>query len=71
MRELRHALTNGVYGIDPESGLVKVEELGKVGWFDYRGQWQTGDRFQADPELCNWVGGPGSAGGYEKSFKTI
>jgi hypothetical protein len=42
-----------------------------VGWFDYRGRWQRGDVFQADPELCNWVGGPGAAGSYDKPFKTI
>jgi hypothetical protein len=71
MQELRHALTGGIYGIDPEDGLVRVEEAGQVGWFDYRGRWQRGDVFQADPELCNWVGGPGAAGSYDKPFKTI
>jgi hypothetical protein len=37
MQELKHALTGGIYGIDPEDGLVRVEEAGKVGWFDSRG----------------------------------
>ena len=43
MRELKHALTGGIYGIDPEDGLVRIEEVGKVGWFGYRRRWQRGD----------------------------
>jgi hypothetical protein len=38
MQELKHALTGAIYGIDPEDGLVRVEEAGQVGWFDYRGR---------------------------------
>ena len=71
MQELKHPFTGGIYGVDPDDGLVRVEEDGKVGWFDYHGHWQRGDVFQADPELCNWVGGPGAAGSYSKPFKTL
>jgi hypothetical protein len=71
MQELKHALTGGIYGIDPEDGLVRVEEAGKVGWFDYRGRWQRGGVVQADPDLCDWLGGPGATGSYDKPFKTI
>ena len=35
MQELRHPLTEGVYGLDPETGLVRVEEHGRVGLFDF------------------------------------
>jgi hypothetical protein len=71
MREIKHALTDGIYGIDPETGLVLVKERGLTGWFDYQGQWKAGDHFYADPEMCNWIGGPGADGGYDKPFKNI
>jgi hypothetical protein len=72
MRELRHPLTFGIYGLDPDNGFVRVEQDGRIGFFDFRGQWQGGEQFQVDPEFCNWVGGPGGEGGsYSKGFKTV
>jgi hypothetical protein len=71
MQELRHPLTEGLYGLDPETGLVRVEEHGHVGWFDFRGEWRSGDKFHPDPEMCNWVGGPGADGAYDRPFKSI
>ena len=60
MQELRHPLTEGLYGLDPETGLVRVEEHGRVGLFDFHGEWRSGDKFHPDPEMCNWIGGPGA-----------
>ena len=58
MQELKHALTGGIYGIDPADGLVRVEEAGQVGWFDYRGRWQRGDVFQARSRAVQLGGRP-------------
>jgi hypothetical protein len=71
MRELRHPVSQALYGLDPENGLVKVQDGPRTGWFDWRGQWAVGDRFQIDPQMCNWVGGPGAEGDYDQSFKSI
>ena len=30
----------------------------KVGLFHRDGEWIEGELFEADPELCNWIGGP-------------
>jgi hypothetical protein len=70
-RELRHPLTGDLYGVDPASGLVRVCSGDKVGIFDYQGKWRDGERFQVDPEMCNWIGGPNANGAYGKPYKTI
>jgi hypothetical protein len=69
--EIRHPLTGAVYGLDPDSRLVKVEEGGVAGWFDASGRWVAGTWLDVDPQLCNWIGGPGGEGGYGQSFKSV
>ena len=70
MRELRHPLTKDVYGLDPETGLVRVTQDGLTALFDDHGVWQSGDKFAADPEFCNWVGGPAAHLGYATKFQS-
>jgi hypothetical protein len=62
MKELRHPLTLAIYGIDPETGLIKVVDKEKVGLFTMKGEWRSGDIFDVCPEMCVWVGGPNPGG---------
>ena len=64
MQELRNPLTMAVYGIDEESGLVRVSHDGRVGLYSATGEWRSGDRFDVCPHMCLWVGGPNPAGAY-------
>ena len=57
MPKLRHPLTGGIYE-SQDSGLVRVEENGKVGLFHPDGVWHSGELRQADPHMAGWVGGP-------------
>lgn len=57
MNGIRHPYTKALY--EPEDGRVKVtEKSGRIGWFAQNGQWLEGDRFDADPQLCVWIGAP-------------
>lgn len=72
MKELKHPLTRATYGVDPDhDGLVKVEDGDRIGWFTHLGEWRAGARFQVDPELCNWVGGPDVATDRSKPWKQV
>lgn len=57
MRDIRHALTGALYGLD-EDGLVRVELDGRTGWFDAQGRWVRGELREAVPHLCLWIAGP-------------
>jgi len=72
-QELKHPLTQDVYGIEPESGLVRVTQKGngRSGLYDWQGRWQSGEEFDVDPCLCNWVGGPRVDLKYDKPFKSV
>lgn len=56
-REMQHPLSGHVYGLD-EHGFVIVEKHGRSGRFRSDGQWVEGEIRTADPELCQWIGGP-------------
>jgi hypothetical protein len=71
MLELRHPLSLATYGVDPETGLVKVTDKGKIGLFTMKGEWRSGDVFDVDPEMCVWVGGPNPVSSYGTSFKSL
>jgi hypothetical protein len=71
MREITHPLSLAVYGLDPETGLVKVSENGKVGFFTENGEWKAGDIFDIDPQMCVWVGGPNPDAGASKNYKLV
>ena len=54
---LRHGFSRALYELT-DDGLVRVTMPdGRTGLFDKRGQWQSGKLYDADPEMCLWVGG--------------
>ncbi|MDR5777159.1 MULTISPECIES: hypothetical protein [unclassified Caballeronia] len=71
MRELRHPLTRAVYGLDPETGLVRVQYEGRTGLYSCTGELKSGDPVGADPNFCLWVGGPLVEQKYDKPFKSV
>jgi hypothetical protein len=70
-QELTNFISGAVYGIDEPSGLVRVQSEGKTGLFTYLGQWRSGDRFDINPLMCNWVGGPRVDTKYDKPYKSF
>ncbi len=57
MLGLRHPFTRALYEQDGH-GHVRVSRDGKVGLFHVDGTWIEGEIFEADPQLCGWIGGP-------------
>jgi len=51
---LRHPLSGTSYE-KLESGLVRVYDGGNEGVFTPDGQWVSGARRVADPQMCRWV----------------
>lgn len=57
MRQLKHALSGSTYewaedGVGPV--MVRKRD-GSEARFDRDGNWVSGQRMSADPELCRWV----------------
>ncbi len=57
MLGMRHPFTRALYEQDG-NGNVRVSKDGKAGLFTSSGEWLDGEIFEADPQLCGWVGGP-------------
>lgn len=57
MLGMRHPFTRALYEQDG-NGNVRVSKDGKSGLFTSSGEWLDGEIFEADPQLCGWVGGP-------------
>jgi hypothetical protein len=57
MNGLKHPITGALYEQDGE-GHVRVTHKGRSGLFRRDGSWVSGELEEADPQLCNWVGGP-------------
>ncbi len=57
MLGMRHPFSRALYEQDP-AGNVRVVQGDKVGVFRPDGTWIEGDVFEADPQLCGWIGGP-------------
>lgn len=57
MLGIRHPFSGALYEQDGH-GNVRVSKAGKVGLFRSDGTWIEGEIFEADPQLCGWVGGP-------------
>jgi hypothetical protein len=57
MLGMRHPFTKALYEQDG-GGNVRVTLNGKYGLFRPDGSWIEGEIFEADPQLCGWVGGP-------------
>jgi hypothetical protein len=71
MQELRHPLTRAMYGLEPDSDLVRVTDGNKSGLYTKTGVWVSGDQFDVDPEMCLWVGGPNPAESYGSSYRQL
>lgn len=56
MPRLTHPLSGGVYELEAD-GDVRVEEGGRVGWWDTRGVWLRGELRHADLQLIGWLAG--------------
>jgi hypothetical protein len=59
MQGMVHPFTGALYEKDdrhPE--LVRVTLGGEYGLFRTDGQWVEGEIYDADPQLCGWIGGP-------------
>jgi hypothetical protein len=54
---MKHPFSGALYEQDG-SGNIRVTLDGKVGLFRSDGTWIEGEIFEADPQLCGWVGGP-------------
>jgi len=52
-----HPFTRALYEQDGH-GNVRVTLGDTSGLFTQRGVWIEGELFEADPQLCGWVGGP-------------
>jgi hypothetical protein len=65
MHGLRHPFTGDLYEEDGDGGEGRVVRIttadGRVGRYRPDGSWISGDRFDADPQLCVWIGGPRAA----------
>lgn len=71
MQELRNPLTGAIYGLDPETHLVRVTDQGKSGLYTMTGEWRSGDIFDVCPEMCVWVGGPNPVDTYGTSYRQM
>ena len=71
MKEIRHPHTLATYGIDEETGLVRVTDDNRTGLFTMNGEWRSGDVFDVDPMMCLWVGGPNPTHRYAGSFRQL
>ena len=54
---MRHPFTRALYEQDGH-GNVRVSLKDKVGIFRSDGTWIEGEIYEADPQLCGWIGGP-------------
>ena len=53
-----HPFSKAVYEGD-ETGVVLITQKdGRVGRYRRDGSYLSGEVFDVDPQLCNWVGGP-------------
>lgn len=57
MNGMIHPVSRALYEQDGR-GNVRVMLDDKVGLFQRDGEWIEGEVFEADPEFCNWIGGP-------------
>ncbi len=58
MLGLRHPFTRALYEQDGKGNVVVTTADGRIGIFDHVGVHVGGEVFEADPQLCGWIGGP-------------
>jgi hypothetical protein len=57
MHGQHHPFSKALYERET-NGHVRVSFGGKVGVFRADGSWVSGELFEADPQMCNWIAGP-------------
>ncbi|MGD9996019.1 MAG: hypothetical protein AB7L17_12105 [Ilumatobacteraceae bacterium] len=57
MLGMLHPFSRALYEQDG-NGNVRVSLDGQFGLFTADGRWLDGDIYDADPQLCGWIGGP-------------
>ena len=62
MHGLRHPFTGDLYEDDGDSSDGRAVRIttaeGRIGRYRPDGSWISGDKFDVDPQLCVWIGGP-------------
>jgi hypothetical protein len=54
--QITHPFTRLTY--DLVDGAIEVSDGdGRTGRFRFDGSWIDGEIYEADPQLCNWIGG--------------
>jgi hypothetical protein len=55
---LRHPFTRSLYEQDGDGNVRVTTTDGRVGLFSSQGIHLSGEVYEADPQLCGWIGGP-------------
>ena len=55
-RGIRHPFSRALYEALEENKVLVTTLDGKTGIFDRKGKHISGDLYDADPEMCIWVG---------------
>lgn len=53
-----HPFSKALYEQDGNGNVRVTAKDGRTGLFRADGTWLDGELFEADPQLCGWVGGP-------------
>jgi hypothetical protein len=57
MQGVMHPFSKAVYEVDDTGNVLITTKDGHVGRYRRDGSYLDGERFDVDPQLCNWVGG--------------
>jgi hypothetical protein len=55
---IRHPFDQSLYEVDDHGEVLITKRDGRAGRYHRDGSYIEGERFDVDPQLCNWVGGP-------------
>jgi len=55
---LRHPFTRALYEQDGHGNVRVTTKDGRIGTFSVGGVYVDGEVYEADPQLCGWIGGP-------------
>lgn len=58
MNGLFHPFTGFHYEQDGHGNILVSTNDGRTGTFKRTGEWVSGVLLEADPQFCNWIGGP-------------
>jgi len=58
MLGLKHPFTRALYEKDGHGNVKVTATDGRLGIFSAEGKHLDGELFEADPQLCGWIGGP-------------